>query len=124
MPSRPPESQLIYERRIQLGLSFRKAAEEAGISEGSWRRTEGTRDLARTAGTVARMALATGVTPAELEAAGRADAAQILETLLAAPAGGDPYAELEAAVARVNEIAGRILRDRGDDPAQPRRVAR
>jgi transcriptional regulator with XRE-family HTH domain len=83
MAGRPPEAKLIYERRKELGLSFREAARRAGkgVSEGSWRRTEGERRLTRTARTVARMAQVVGITPAELLSAGRADAARILTGL-------------------------------------------
>jgi transcriptional regulator with XRE-family HTH domain len=79
--TRPPVAQLIYEARLRTGLSIRQAADRAGISEGSWRRTEGTRNLTRTPGTVAKMASVVAVTGDQLAAAGWSGAAEILDAL-------------------------------------------
>lgn len=83
--NRPPVAQLIYEHRLTMGISIREAARRAGISDGSWRRTEGPRDIVRTAETLARMAAVTGVTGDQLTGAGWPQAAEILVTI--APAG-------------------------------------
>lgn len=100
---RAPEAQLIFEHRERLGLSIREAARRAQISEGSWRRTESPGDKNRTAGTIARMALAVGVAPAALSLAGRPDAAEILGRLteprsLSAPELEDRLQRTEAAL--------------------------
>ena len=119
MPARrPPEAQLIYERRLALGLSFRRAADRAGISEGSWRRTEGPGDKNRTAQTVARMAYAVGLVPAEMTGAGRADAAEQMEALAVVPP-SDPVAELRALAARAAELADEIERGNGGPRLRP-----
>jgi transcriptional regulator with XRE-family HTH domain len=81
--TRPPVVQEIYERRIRLDYSIREAARRAGISEGSWRRTESDRKLKRTDETIARMAAAVGMTEDDLTARGWPAAAQILATLRA-----------------------------------------
>lgn len=69
-------------------MSARQAARQAGISEGRWRQiTSGYQVVSPgeyapvrgPAATLARMAAVAGVTPAELRAAGREDAAQALE---------------------------------------------
>lgn len=101
LPGRPPEAQLIYERRTAMGLSIREAARRAStldvtMSEGSWRRTESDRRLTRTPSTLARMGLVTGVTPAGFRAAGRDDAARALQELI--DAGHDPVKPLASAV--------------------------
>lgn len=85
-----PEAKLIRDHREKRELSRREAARRAGISEGSWRRSEGDRDVVRTAETIARMAMAVGVTPAELVAAGRADAAGLLHLRLVDRVSAEP----------------------------------
>ena len=87
----PPEAELIRERReAQVPrLSMREAARRAGLSAPWWRMLEtGVRRVKgqdfperANAETLARMAQTVGVTGAELTAAGRADAAAILEKL-------------------------------------------
>jgi hypothetical protein len=72
-------------------MSAREAARRAGISEGLWRQVAGGYVIRRGRvtrvngpdGTVAAMAAAVGVTPAQLAAAGRPDAAAALLDLLA-----------------------------------------
>ena len=114
---RPPEAQLILGNRTRMGLSIREAARRAGISEGSWRRTEGPGDKTRTADTIALMARATGVTHVQLEEAGRLDAAAKL-VAIGPRAGGHRTAtekEMLAAVRRMEDEARRLRALLGDD---------
>lgn len=88
---RPAEAELLDEalKRCQPRLSARKAAKLAGISEGWWRQitkgfqTRGTGSIpvVAPAETIARMALAVGVSKEELEKVGRGDAAEILPAI-------------------------------------------
>jgi hypothetical protein len=87
-----PWGRLIDEGRRRTGLSVRKAASAAGISEGRWRQivngyqSAGNGQTITVDGpddTVARMAEVAGVTPDELRSAGRDRAAAVLEGLLA-----------------------------------------
>jgi transcriptional regulator with XRE-family HTH domain len=97
-PTPPPEAQLIRKRREEQvpRLSMREAARRAGISAPWWRMIEtGIRrvkgqDFPETGNpeTLARMARAVGATSAELAAAGRPDAAAILERLPDDPLAG------------------------------------
>ena len=93
MATRPPIAHLIYEQRIRAGLSIRQAAARAGISEGSWRRTESNRKLTRTNETIARMASAVDLTGEQLARAGWPQAAEILATLSQPPAAAEPLAD-------------------------------
>jgi transcriptional regulator with XRE-family HTH domain len=86
-PDPPAWGALISAARNRAGLSAREAARRAGISEGRWRQIAGGYQVVSTgiyarvhgpAATLARMAAVTGVTPAELSAAGRDDAALAL----------------------------------------------
>jgi hypothetical protein len=89
-PSRPdpsPWGAAIAAACRQAGLSARAAARRAGISEGRWRQITGGYQVVRPgvyvpvrgpAQTVARMAAVAGLTPAQLTAAGRDDAARVL----------------------------------------------
>lgn len=124
--TRPPVAQLIYEHRIKTGLSIRQAAARAGISEGSWRRTESPRKLTRTPETIAKMAGAVGVTGDQLEAAGWQQAAEVLAALDQPAPAAEPvsYADLvrlvdrqEVAIARLERNIDRILgrRENRDD---------
>jgi transcriptional regulator with XRE-family HTH domain len=83
-PEQPPEGALIGMAQKRSPLSARKAAEMAGLSEGRWRQiVSGYQTVSKgvyapvhaPAETLARMARAVGVTPEQLEEAGRADAA-------------------------------------------------
>ena len=74
----PPEAELLRARRGDM--SIREAARRARISDGTWRRLE--RDPGRPPAPLARAASVLGVTPAELAAVGRADAARSLERLM------------------------------------------
>lgn len=91
----PAEAELIRRRRESAvpALSRRQAAAKAGISPSQWGDVErGTKNAGSgviaparaTAGTLARMAQAIGVTPDELTAAGRRDAATQLRNADAA----------------------------------------
>lgn len=92
-PSQPPEARVIdaAQKAAVPKLSIRKAAERAGISEGRWRQIvkgyqgTGTGRLPVVAPdeTIARMALAVGVTDSQLGEAGRPQAAEVLRQLLA-----------------------------------------
>lgn len=92
-PSQPPEARVIdaAQKAAVPKLSIRKAAERAGISEGRWRQIvkgyqgTGTGRLPVVAPdeTIARMALAVGVTDSQLDEAGRPEAAEVLRQLLA-----------------------------------------
>lgn len=86
MPAPPPEAVLIRQRRLEHGLSLREAARRAGayakVSEGTWRRYEAPGDASRDTVKIAAMAAALSVSPAELAAADRPDAAAELEALM------------------------------------------
>ncbi len=86
-PEPPPWGALIAAALRRAGLSAREAARRAGLSEGRWRQiTSGYQvvspgvyaEVRGPAATLARMAAVAGVTPAELRAAGREDAADEL----------------------------------------------
>jgi hypothetical protein len=89
-PDQPPEGKLIADALNLQGMSIRKAARLAGISYGRWRQiTTGYQNVSQgsyarvhaPAVTLARMAVTVGVSPVQLEAAGRADAADALRNL-------------------------------------------
>lgn len=90
-PEPPPEGAVIKEAMDRSGISARKAAPAAGISEGRWRQIVSGYQVVSAghyapvrgpADTLARMAAVVGTTPDELEKAGRSDAAAILRQLL------------------------------------------
>ena len=79
----PAEATLITEVRNRSHLTRREAARRGGISEGTLRRFEsGRTDIERPPDTLARVAAALGITPAELAVAGREDAAGALHQLM------------------------------------------
>jgi hypothetical protein len=89
-PDPPPWGALITAALRRVRMSARQAAPQAGISEGRWRQiTSGYQVVSPgvyapvrgPAATLARMAAVAGVTAADLRAAGREDAARMLETL-------------------------------------------
>lgn len=89
-PEPPPEGALIKTALKRSGMSARKAAQEAGLSEGRWRQivdgyqvvsAGNYQPLRGPAETVARMAAIAGVTAEALETAGRDDAARELRIL-------------------------------------------
>ncbi|MGL3805885.1 helix-turn-helix domain-containing protein [Paeniglutamicibacter sp. R2-26] len=86
----PPEGQLIANAQKRLGLSARKAAMLAGISDSRWRHiVNGYQPVGQgqvipvraPADTLARMAHVVGVSPKELAESGRADAAEELHQM-------------------------------------------
>jgi transcriptional regulator with XRE-family HTH domain len=88
-PEPPAWGALIAAALVSAGLSAREAARRAGLSEGRWRQiTSGYQvvspgvyaEVRGPAATLAKMAAVAGVTPEELRAAGRADAAEVLVT--------------------------------------------
>ncbi|MGH3222252.1 MAG: helix-turn-helix domain-containing protein [Streptosporangiaceae bacterium] len=78
----PAECRLLADRRRELLLSRREAARRAGMPEATARQLEQGRHHTRPPWTVARYAEALQVTPEELEAAARPDAARDLRTLM------------------------------------------
>lgn len=125
MDSRPEqrrEGALIGLAQKRSGLSQRQAAIQAGMSENHWRAiVKGYRTVSAgvyapvraPAETIARMARVVGVTPQQLEKAGRADAAEELRNLPAEdeperePTMAEVLAQLAALRARVAELEGR-----------------
>lgn len=110
----PPEGELITAalKRKRPKLTIREAARRAGISEAWWRQVVrgyqplkggGKAPMRGSAETIASMARVVGVTPDQLEAAERADAAAELRDLLAEPV--DPMDEAEAILADSERIA-------------------
>jgi transcriptional regulator with XRE-family HTH domain len=94
-PEPPPWGTLIADSLRSSGISAREAARRAGISEGRWRQISSGYQVvspgayARVRGpaaTLAKMAAVAGVTPAELRASGRHDAAEALVRQQAAQA--------------------------------------
>src|SRR5215469_1981815 len=88
-PEPPPWGLLIGAALRRAGLSAREAARRAGLSEGRWRQISGGYQVVSPgiyahvrgpAATLAKMASAAGVTAAELRAAGRPDAADVLDS--------------------------------------------
>jgi transcriptional regulator with XRE-family HTH domain len=119
-PPQPPEGHLIARALKRSRLSGRKAADQAGMSEGHWRAImSGSRSVSKgvwvpvrgPAETLARMAKVVDVTPEQLEEAGRADAAEELRELLAEqPAADDrTSAELLELVKTDPELARKML---------------
>jgi hypothetical protein len=91
-PTPPPEGELITEalKRMRPKVSIREAARRAGISDSWWRqvvrgyqplRGGGRAPMQGSAETVASMASVVGVTPEQLAAVGREDAAEELRLL-------------------------------------------
>jgi transcriptional regulator with XRE-family HTH domain len=89
-PEQPPEGRLLADAAERHSLSVREAARRAGLSYGRWRQiTSGYQNVSpgsyapvrAPARTLARMAHVVGVTPGELTAAGREDAASALEEI-------------------------------------------
>jgi len=87
-PEPTPEGKLIDDAAALADISIREAARRAGLSYGRWRQiTKGFQNMSpgvyapvrdAPAKTIAKMARAVGVTPAQLAEAGREDAAVIL----------------------------------------------
>jgi transcriptional regulator with XRE-family HTH domain len=105
-PPPPPWGALLTEALAGAQLSARKAARRAGISEGRWRQIASGYQIVSPgvyapvhgpADTLARMAAAVGVTPAQLTDVGRPDAAKVL-------AGHETDASHEQMLQRVREM--------------------
>jgi hypothetical protein len=86
-PDPPPWGALIAAALRAAGMSAREAARRAGISEGRWRQIAGGYQVVNPgvyaqvrgpAATLAKMATVAGLTPEQLTAAGRDDAAQVM----------------------------------------------
>jgi len=122
-PEQRPEGQLIAAALKRSKLSARKASQLAGMSDGRWGQivrgyqTMGDDVYAPVrapADTLARMAHVVGVTPEQLDQAGRGDAAEELRELLAGhavPAGDADrtLAELTEMVRQDPELGRAIL---------------
>jgi transcriptional regulator with XRE-family HTH domain len=115
-PEQPPEGRLIAEALRRSKLSARKASELAGMSDGRWGQivrgyqTMGSGVFAPVRGpaeTVAKMAQVVGVTPAQLEDVGRADAAEELRELLGGQAEDIP--DLPESADELRAFAERLL---------------
>ena len=123
-PKPPPEARLIKRKREEPPrLSIAAAARLADMSDTRWRQLESGYRLfhgryepeTAPAQTLAAMARAVGVTPAELRDAGRPDAAGELEALLlAVPAPASSDADFRAQLDRIEALA-REMRAQLDD---------
>jgi transcriptional regulator with XRE-family HTH domain len=128
-PHPPPYAQLIARSRLAPPkMTITEAARRAGISDTRWSQLENGYRMNRghaepewaPADTLAHMARAVGVTPAQLQDAARDDAAAELAALPAAIPEAVPdfaelarsYQELAEAQRRVEEKLDRVLRDR------------
>ncbi len=80
-----PEGSLLREVRLNAGRTVKQAAAAIGMSLKQWGEAErgisGGREFRPPARTLAFMAGSLGITPEQLTAAGRADAAEILGTM-------------------------------------------
>lgn len=115
-PQAPPEAQLIRELREGLipSLSMRQAARRAGMSASLWTQYEqGYRKITpaitiamrATPEKLARMAQVVGATPEQLRAAGRGDAAVMLQKLL--DAGPDPKEQMAEKIRQSRDFTER-----------------
>lgn len=138
-PAQRPEGRLLADALKRDGRSANKAAEEAGISGTRWRHiVNGYQPVGRgqfvevvgPASTLARMARTLDVTAAELEAAGRADAAEELRSIVAGESHfSDFIAEnrrrtwvqdrLVAIGRELTELAAELARIDGGGPVTP-----
>ena len=117
-PQQPQEAQLIdaAQKSAVPKMSMRKAAQTAGISDGRWRQIvkgyqgtgTGRIPVVAPSDTLARMALAVGVTPDELTKVGRPDAAESLRNILAERETDDVELETVSTDRLLNEIRRRI----------------
>ena len=117
-PKQPPEGVLIRNARERANLSVREAARRASMSEGRWRQIENgystpaKGEYYQVRGpdrTVARMARVVDVTPEELAATGREDAAEKLREL---------NAPRSATAGRPDDLDRRIARLMADPKAR------
>ena len=119
-PEQPPEGRLLADAAERHRLSIREAARRAGLSYGRWRQiTPGYQNVSpgsyavvrAPARTLARMAGVVGVTPAQMEAAGRADAAEVMREGTVVP--------LPTAVVPRTPLAETIALHRGESDVFP-----
>lgn len=114
-----PAARLIETRRLAQGVSMRKAAAAAELSEGRWRQiAKGYQQAARgmrvpvntTPETLARMAAAVNVEPDEMERAGHPDVADLLRAM-SAPRDDPPTSLSEVSDEELlREVARRMAR--------------
>ncbi|MEV7805084.1 hypothetical protein AB0O28_19245 [Microbispora sp. NPDC088329] len=111
-PPPPPEGALITAALKAAGISVRAAARRVGISDGRWGQiTRGYQNVSAgqyapvrgPALTVAKMANVAGVTPQELEEAGRADAAEKLREIQSAAVIPDGASRLAVEIRKLQE---------------------
>jgi len=125
-PQPPPEATLIAARRMALipVLSARQAARRAGFSAALWTKIEkGYDQVARgvtipfrgTAEKVARAAQVVGITPAELAACDRDDAARVLAALPAADVPLDSVDEMREYMRIIEQRLRRLESREGED---------
>lgn len=119
-PEQLPEGRLIALAQKRARLSGREAARRAGMSEGHWRAiVSGSRSISKgnwvpvgaPADTLARMAEAVGATPEQLEAAGRADAAEELRELTAEGSKDGDQQSIEESIRIMREVNDRLEAD-------------
>lgn len=117
----PPEGEALEAARKRLGISQNEAARRAGLSGTRWRQiasgiqsTGGVAVPVRAnADTLVRMARAVGLTPEELEAADRADAATLLR--------GSPAEEARRLSAEIERLVSEL---RPEDRERVERIIR
>ncbi len=106
-PLPPPEGSAITAALKKSGLSAREAARRASISEGRWRQIASGYQNPRSgvyievtapAETLARMARVVKLAPEAMEAAGRADAAEVMRRDLEADDSGRDLPDLDTLV--------------------------
>ena len=120
-PEPTPEGKLIDDAAALADISIREAARRAGISYGRWRQiVKGFQNVSpgvyapvrnAPAKTIAKMAAAVDVSPAQLTEAGRDDAAAILAGLLPEPAAiaAAPAIDAPAVTADDAEVNAQVL---------------
>lgn len=119
-PGLPAEVVLIRARREMIlpKMSRAKAAELAEMSEATWRNVENGKYEGQP-DKIATMARVVGVTPEELEEAGRRDAAAMLRTYLHKRAGDEPTLAALDAGATSEALLQLILRGLDDIRSAP-----
>lgn len=131
-PEPPPEGRLIALAQKRARLSGRKSASRAGMSEGHWRAiVTGARSIASgtwvpvraPAETLARMARVVGVTPEQLDEAGRPDAAEELRAIDGPPTGETFDEVMDDAERMLAAVAEKLLRPGIEERKRRRREA-
>jgi hypothetical protein len=127
-PAPPPWGVLIAAALARGGLSARQAARRAGISEGRWRQITGGYQVVSPgvyaqvrgpAATLAKMAAVAGVTGEQLRAAGREDAAELLDQQRDGQVAADEMLDRVRAMNtdQARELLATIARQLGISPA-------